>query len=747
MAEQKQIPMPVNRLTVPRTVSAAASAALTPKDVIGILRRHVLLMVSLTILGFLVGGASWYLLMRYSPKYTTQTFIRVLPFVEKDPMIIGAAQVNKDIQYGSRLSIAALITEQNTLMELLGRYKVQETAWFKSFGDIKDVRIKKAFKDLKKHLGVYANRDSEFVSVSMTCADKQESALIVNELVSMFLDSYGSTKKKEVSDKLTGLNQEFDRVQRDLDTAESALKAVRDTTGITDLQERNYADTATLRLNDLTIEQNSLVLEIDQQITDITSLERQATGPVNVQVENLIERDPTMTLLAQQLAFQESSLSGLLTKFGENHRVVRQEKELINEIRQRRELRKGEFAEQTRQSNLKNAQDRLISLRSKYEQMDRLRVDAEAKKKDLDLARVQYEQRLAVKDERKKMLDSIKESIEKQNIIHEDPETPKVQFVGLAPVPIEISSPRWEIYFPGGTFLGFLFGVGLAFLIELLNDLVRTPRDVGRFLHIPLLGVIPDAQEDDQVGELDLCHVVRLAPYSIIAESYRRLRTNLKLSASADSSKALLVSSGMPADGKTSVAVNLATTFIAEDKKVLLIDANFWRPVLHTTFPRPASESGELAPPELGLSALLTGLCGYQEVIRPSGVEGLDIIDSGPFPSRPAELLGGARMQELIKRQREKYDYVIVDGPPLLLVSDSKVLARFVDSTILVFNAGATKRGAALRTIRELKEINAPIIGCVLVAVKSLKGGYFQEQFRSYEKYRKLQFELAHSTS
>ena len=133
------------------------------------------------------------------------------------------------------------------------------------------------------------------------------------------------------------------------------------------------------------------------------------------------------------------------------------------------------------------------------------------------------------------------------------------------------------------------------------------------------------------------------------------------------------------------------------------------------------------------------GQCGYQDVIRPTGIEGLSLIDSGPLPFNPTELLGSTPMEELIKEQRKSYDYVIIDGPPVLVVSDAKVLAKFVDGTVLVFNAGATRRGAAQRTIRELEEVNAAIIGCVLFAVKAMKGGYFQEQFKSYMEYQKLQ--------
>ncbi|MBA7684242.1 Tyrosine-protein kinase YwqD [subsurface metagenome] len=187
------------------------------------------------------------------------------------------------------------------------------------------------------------------------------------------------------------------------------------------------------------------------------------------------------------------------------------------------------------------------------------------------------------------------------------------------------------------------------------------------------------------------------------------------------------------------MAVNLAEALVAENKKVLLIDANFRRPSLQTIFPRtgPAGEGDERF--EFGLSTLLTGLCGYQDVKRANVIEGLDIIESGQLPSNPAELLGSMRMEQLIKERRKSHDYVIIDGPPILLVSDAKLLARLVDGTILIFNAAATSRGAAQRTIRELKEVNATIVGCVLFAVRAMKGGYFHEQFKSYQKYQKLQ--------
>jgi len=752
----EQGPTDVNRMArpAPQRRPVATTAALTPKEIFSILRRHVWLIIVLTILGLIIAGVAWFLLLRYLPKYTAQNYIRVLSPVEQDPMVIGTTRTNKDLEYGYRVSIANLITQQSSLQELINRSNVRETQWFRRFAKLDENRkiintdqcILKAFKDLKKNFRAYPHRDAEFIVLSMTSGKPEESAEIVNEMTTYFLSSYGRTKQEEVSAKLRELENRRTFIEKDLAAAEQAMQDVRNSSKITDLERtyNRFQHTITLRLNQLELEQNDLILLIKQAEANIRNLQRLAEEPVNVQIERQVEIDPVMIMLAQQLALLEAELAGQLAKFGDNHRAILRTKQRLDEIKQERQLRQNEIAEQVRQSNLKNAEDQLLVLHGRYEELERLRLEAQKKKEDLDNARIQYEQRLALRDERKITLDEIKATIESYKIIYDDPETPKVQRVGSALKPLEVSSPRWEFYFPGGIILGLMAGIGLALALELLNDLVRIPRDVARFLQIPLLSVIPDADEDEQVRDIDLFHVVRQAPYSIISESYRRCRTNIKLSGSAGSLKTLLVSSGAAGDGKTSVAANLAYTFIAENKKVLLIDANFRRPSLQTIFATPVAGGEPIGQSEFGLSSLLTGLCSFEDAKKSDVIEGLDIIHSGPLPSNPAELLGSYRMEQLIHDRRKNYDYIIVDGPPVLLVSDAKVLAKLVDSTVLVVNAGTTRRGAAQRTIHELQAVDAKIVGCVLFAVRALKGGYFHEQYRSYQKYQKLQ--LAHST-
>ena len=319
-----------------------------------------------------------------------------------------------------------------------------------------------------------------------------------------------------------------------------------------------------------------------------------------------------------------------------------------------------------------------------------------------------------------------------------DPEISKIKRLGNAPEPLEVSFPKLIVFIPVGFMLGAMAGVGLAFAVELLNDLIRTPSDVRKHLNIPLLGMVYHADEDDNIDQIDLCHVVRQAPYSMMSECYRQFRTNLRIKTSDSSSKVFLVTSCGALAGKTTVSVNLSTTFVAENMKVLLIDTNFRKPTSSSLFPPAHSDRDAGGHSDFGLSNYLMGQCQYEQVIRNSGIENLDIIDSGPLPANPAEILGNARMSELISKTKDGYDYVIVDGPPML-VSEAKVLATSVDGVVFVLNSELTHRGAAQRVTRELKNINVNVLGGVLLGVRALKGGYFQEIFNSYQQYQDMQ--------
>jgi len=212
------------------------------------------------------------------------------------------------------------------------------------------------------------------------------------------------------------------------------------------------------------------------------------------------------------------------------------------------------------------------------------------------------------------------------------------------------------------------------------------------------------------------------------------------LSGPVESLKTILVTSGMAGEGKTSTAVNLALTFVASGKKVLLIDANFRNPNLQVLFPR--AEGSSLVSLEaqhfnFGLSSILMRQCKPESAIRSGGIEGLSIIDCGPLPANPSDLLGSMQMEELLTQLRQTYDHIIIDSAPALLVSDAAVLAAIADAILLVFCADDTNTGAAQRTIRDIKADRSSIVGCVLFAARARTGGYFKEQYKSYRRYQK----------
>jgi capsular exopolysaccharide synthesis family protein len=154
--------------------------------------------------------------------------------------------------------------------------------------------------------------------------------------------------------------------------------------------------------------------------------------------------------------------------------------------------------------------------------------------------------------------------------------------------------------------------------------------------------------------------------------------------------------------------------------------------MLQTIFPRVATDA---AGAQYGLSNLLMGQCTIRQGLRPTGVEGLDLLDTGLLPPNPMELLSSPRMDTLIQELRKVYDHIILDSAPVLLVSDAKVLARLADATVLVLNADGTRRGAALRVLNEMRAANARVAGALLFGARSLSGGYFREQQRSYQDY------------
>lgn len=705
--------------------------ALTPKEILDIFRRHILLIIVFTFFGAVFGGGAWVALAKYYPQYTARTYIEVLSPGQTDPTVIGGPLAGKDIAYEFRFSKASLIKQQSMLQELIRREKVRQTKWFQSFGD----DVLKVMDNLDKCLGATADRNSSFILVSMTCGNAEEAALIVNQMVDLFVKSQQTNVEADVSAKLSELTEQENTLRGKLQSLTGALADIRRSTGITQLEDGgsgdNFRHTITQKLASLEVEKSQLESDIEETRTSVTNAEEKNTS--NDVVQRTAEMDVVISQLMERISQLEAELARKMTNLGENHREVQQIRELLRQTIAEKDIRVNAKTQQIRDSDITMARDKFAVQTNRLAKLEELRAQTENQQRELDNARSQYDQYISDREESKKKLFDVQEQIGKYNLLKQDAETAKVKAVGLAPPPLKMSSPIIYVYVPAGTFLGFMFGIALAFLVEFLNELLRTPRDVMKYTNVPLLGMVVHKNIDAVTRKADMWKIVRQQPFCMMSECYRQFRTNLKLSAEMNGQKVILVTSGNAGEGRTTAAANLAAAFAAEGNKILLIDANFRRPCLDKIFPNGHVQTQ--SPDDLGLSGCLTGKRSIEDVIRQTELNDTDVVDSGLLPRNPAELLGGPRMRELLDYAKQRYDRIIIDGPPML-VSDAKAIASTADGTVVVFNTAITKRGTAQRIVRELKEINTNVLGGILIGVRVLKGGYFHELLESYHEYQ-----------
>ena len=268
--------------------------------------------------------------------------------------------------------------------------------------------------------------------------------------------------------------------------------------------------------------------------------------------------------------------------------------------------------------------------------------------------------------------------------------------------------------------VGALLGVGIAFLIEYLDDTIKTPEDVEQVAQSSTLGVIARIDGSDAAQKL----VTALSPRSPISEAYRALRTNIQFSSVDKPLRSVLVTSGNPTEGKSTTAANLAVVLAQAGKKVVVVDSDLRRPMLHKFFGVTNSR---------GLTtALLDGVVPVETHLQATEVENLKVLPSGPLPPNPAELLGSQRMAQILEELKQQADVVVLDSPPMLAVTDAMLLSQNVDGTLIVVDAGSTRRAFLGRASELLRTANTRFLGVVLNRISLSRSGYYSYAYQYY---------------
>ena len=320
-----------------------------------------------------------------------------------------------------------------------------------------------------------------------------------------------------------------------------------------------------------------------------------------------------------------------------------------------------------------------------------------------------------------------------------------IRIVDLARVPTSPSAPNIPRNIVLGLALGLFGGVGLAFVLEGLDNTVRTPEEAQIISALPSLGIIPlsrkliaknrnnghprltlSSRPSESADSLELVTFAR--PKSELSESYRALRTSILLSSLGSPPKVILVTSALPQEGKTTTSINCAIVLAQRGGRVLLVDADLRRPGIHKALGLRNTS---------GLSRLMTGGDRPEDAIVSTEIPNLFVLTAGPPPPQPAELLGSPLMKDYLARWRKEFDHIIIDTPPALSVTDAVLLSVEADSVLIVLRSGQTTK-AALRRVRDLlSHVNARITGIVVNAFDLHSGSsyYYQYNSKYYGRY------------
>ncbi|QQS33117.1 MAG: polysaccharide biosynthesis tyrosine autokinase [Acidobacteriota bacterium] len=394
----------------------------------------------------------------------------------------------------------------------------------------------------------------------------------------------------------------------------------------------------------------------------------------------------------------------------------------------------AEYRKRTSKGMLENLRTKYLQAKS---QEDKIRADFE---KQYNEAQAQNQSAVNIKllqqniDTNKGFLDNLRKQVSGNDVAAQGSDN-NISVIEIA-IPSETAvSPRRLMTVSLALLLSTVFGMGLALFLEYLDDTIRSVEEIESYLQLPALAAIPTV---DSLPKRKLLLVgsgegeeappgspllISADPRSALAEAYRHLRTSILLSSAGHAPKMLLITSSLPAEGKTTTATNTAISLAQTGAKVLIIDADMRRPRLHSVF---NMEN------KAGLSNLLANELSDAEVdaaILVDKTTRVHVMPSGPIPPNPAELIGSEQMALLLDMLRTKFTHVVLDSPPIASFTDGVLIASMVDGVILVVNAGVSSRQVVKKSRMLLNEIGAKVFGVVLNNVNlNTKDNYYYYQ-------------------
>ncbi|MDY7032102.1 MAG: AAA family ATPase, partial [Thermodesulfobacteriota bacterium] len=562
---------------------------------------------------------------------------------------------------------------------------------------------------------------TNIITITATSDDPDQAQRLASTVAEIYREENIKEKNKRVREARIFIEQQLKNVRKKLHEAEEKVKTLR--------EENNFIsiDAET----NITLNQLSKLEGEYQELTTTTEeigflLEKLERGKKieNEDIKGLFADKVSLLFARLNSKLFEFKLkrNSLLLNFTEDHPEVRKVTLKINQTYHKMiaELSTQYEALKKRKTALKEYIHQLQKKLSGFPE------------KGLTLSRLNYEVKVNTE------VLSLLESKYQEAMIKEAEKVEEVTIVKPALKPTKpVNQPNFSLKSFMGAIIGFILGLVIVFIFEALDTSIGTVENVEKFLEVPVVGIIPHAgvhemstiiskkfpeRNQDDGRERNACLITHFAPNSMLAESFRTMRTNMQFISLEKGQKTILFTSSAPSEGKTTIAINLSIAVAQAGKKTLLVESDLRKPMISKTFGidrEPGLTDAILGNYEWqdtkrSVIDIMTGQMGMDEIMMTPGIDNLHIITAGSIPPNPCEILNSQRITDFISQVREEYDVIIFDSSPALATADASILGSKMDGAIIIYHVGQVARGALKRTKTQLENVNTKVLGVVL---------------------------------
>ena len=668
-------------------------------------RKEVILAVALLTI---VTGTAYTLMMPKKYTATTQLEIRedemdVDPFFERQASRLGYNPFFLMTQ-------EKVMQSRPVLEEVIRNLNLQKV-WGATLNEDKSpVSPELALQILQRSVRVEQDRDTTLMNISAISEDAKLAAAIANEIANVYRDRRLYAKRREIQRAIDAMSNEVRKQQERVEEAEAELERIRQERGIALIGRGNMGiRVETTRLNMLENERSGARVEMLVRKARMDQLEG-LEGDKLMDAAAYIVQDPTLLGIRQQLIDSQVSLQLMLNTgvVGANHPDVLRLQGAVDELRRQLNSALGGL-----KAGVKADYE---VARQKFEALD----EELAKIKTSDITSegenyLPFDRAERNVNVQRDILTALRARITQTGIEVEVPRT-AVEIIEEAEEPDRPSSPLVVLNIFLSVVLGLLAGTGLAFFVEYLDVSIKTVDEVEKYLGMPVLAVIPQQSRP----------LTEAGQSSGQGEAYRALRTSLALLAREGKQKIFAVISGGVGEGKSTTLFNLAYVCAEQGSKVLIIDSDLRRPVQHKMVGMPN---------KIGVVNVLTGDLKPEDAVQETGVPNLWIMPSGRLRRGSLGIMNNMRLRAMLDVLKERFDFILMDSPPILGVTDAAILASEADGVLLVVQYRKYPKIISLRAKRMIENAGGHLMGSVLNNINIMRDDYYYYYHYTTKKY------------